>query len=287
MARSDDAQHDLDDLGALIRTHRKKAGLTGSEAAGRAGFTQSKMSKIENGVLLPSPDDVRRLAAGMDMEPDATAHALELVARLQDDVAAQRLVLRRGALTEHAALLTEFGTAGHVVAADPAVVPDWLRTRDYLLAAAGPLSERNTRAATALLRKRQRLLAKPGFRSEFFVFRSALETFVGSSRIMTEQARELATIAEHCPNVVLRVIGRNARLTPPLPHGFEVHDARQVVLTLVPGLLVITADDDVQPFHRIVDALRACAMTEDASRVYLRHFSRLCDIYERTESIAC
>lgn len=287
MARSDDAQHDLDALGALIRTHRKKAGLTGSEAAGRAGFTQSKMSKIENGVLLPSPDDVRRLAAGMDMDPDATALALELVERLQDDVAAQRLVLRRGALTEHAALLTEFGTAGHVVAADPAVVPDWLRTRDYLLAAAGPLSERNTRAATALLRKRKRLLTKPGFRAEFFVFRSALETFVGSSRIMTEQARELATVAEHCPNVVLRVIGRNARLTPPLPHGFEVHDARQVVLTLIPGLLVITSDDDVRPFRRIVDALRACALTEDASRVYLRHFSMLCAMYERTESIAC
>lgn len=287
MARSDDAQHDLDALGALIRTHRKKAGLTGSEAAGRAGFTQSKLSKIENGILLPSPDDVRRLAAGMDMDPDATAHALELVARLQDDVAAQRLVLRRGALTEHAALLTEFGTAGHVVAADPAVVPDWLRTRDYLLAAAGPLSERNTRAATALLRKRQRLLAKPSFRSEFFVYQSALGTFVGSSRIMAEQVRDLATVAERYPNVVLRLIPRDAKLTPALPHGFEVHDDRQAVLTLLPGLVVITSDDDIQPFRQIVDALRACAMTQDASRDYLQRFSGLCDVYARTESIAC
>ncbi|WP_411711526.1 helix-turn-helix domain-containing protein [Lentzea atacamensis] len=38
---SDDAQHDLDDLGALLRTHRKRAGLTGVEAARRAGFTRS------------------------------------------------------------------------------------------------------------------------------------------------------------------------------------------------------------------------------------------------------
>lgn len=30
------------------------------------------------------------------------------------------------------------------MAADPSVVPDWLRTRDYLLAASGPLSEQST-----------------------------------------------------------------------------------------------------------------------------------------------
>lgn len=282
MARSDDAQHDLDDLGALIRTHRKKAQLTGVEAARRAGFTQSKLSKIENGLLLPGVDDVRRLAAGLAMDQDATAQALELIDRLQDDHAPCRIVLRRGALTEHAALLARFEGAGYVVAADPAVVPDWLRTRDYLLAAAGPLSERNARAATALLRKRQRLMATPGFRFEFFVFESALGTCVGSSRIMADQTRELATISERYPNVVLRVIHRRSKLTPALLHGFEVHDDRQAVLTLIPGVVVITSDDDVQPFRHIVSSLRKCAMTAEASRAYLERFSRAYDIERRT-----
>jgi transcriptional regulator with XRE-family HTH domain len=282
MARSDDAQHDLDALGALIRTHRKRTQLTGTEAARRAGFTQSKLSKIENGVLLPSPDDVRRLAAGMDMDPDATALALELVERLQDDHMARRIGLRRGAVTAHAALLAKFGDAGCVVAADPAVVPDWLRTRDYLLAAAGPLSERHTTAATALLRKRRRLLATPGFRFEFFVFESALGTLVGSSRIMAEQTQDLATISERYPNVVLRMIHRKTKLTHALLHGFEVHDDRQAVLTLIPGVVVITSDDDVQSFRQIVSSLRACAMTAEASRAHLEHFSRAYDMERRT-----
>ncbi|GGU51164.1 Scr1 family TA system antitoxin-like transcriptional regulator [Lentzea flava] len=282
MARSDDAQHDLDDLGALLRTQRKRAGLTGVEAARRAGFTQSKLSRIETGLLLPSPDDVRRLAAGLGMEADASARALELIDRLQDEHAARRVVLRRGVITEHTALLAKFGNAGYVVAADPVVVPDWLRTRDYLLAAAGPLSERNTEAATALLRRRQQMMATPGFRFEFYVFASALGTRVGSSRIMAEQTWELATISDRYPNVVLRVIHHKSELTPVLPHGFEVHDDRQAVLTLVPGVVVITSDNDVQPFRHIVSSLRKCAMNAEQSRAYLEHFSRAYDMDRQT-----
>jgi transcriptional regulator with XRE-family HTH domain len=287
MARSDDAQHDLDDLGALIRTHRKWAQLTGAEAARRAGFTQSKLSKIENGILLPSQDDVRRLAAELGMEHDATARALELIARLQDDQAARRIVLRRGALTEHAALLAKFGDAGCVVAADPAVVPDWLRTRDYLLAAAGPLSERNTKAATTLLRKRQRLMAAPGFRFEFFVFESALRNHVGSARVMSDQMLDLAAATERYPNVVLRVVPLQAEITPALLHGFEVHEDNQVVLTLMPGVVVITSDDDVQPFRQMVASLRTCAMDEASSRSGVRRLGLAYGLNSATEKFAC
>jgi len=283
MARSDDAQHDLDDLGALLRTHRKKAQLTGSEAARRAGFTQSKLSRIETGTLLPSPDDVRRLATGLDMDADATAQALELIDRLQNEHVARRVLLRRGVLREHAALLTKFGNAGYVVAADPAVVPDWLRTRDYLLAAAGQLPERSAEAATALLRRRQQLMARPGFRFEFYVFASALGTCVGSSRVMAEQTWELATINERYPNVVLRVIQGRTSLTPALLHGFEVHNDQQAVLTLIPGVVVITSDEDVQPFRHIVSSLRACAMDAEKSRAYLEHFSRAYDMERKTD----
>jgi transcriptional regulator with XRE-family HTH domain len=273
MARSDDAQHDLDDLGALIRAHRKRAGLTGAEAARRAGFTQSKMSKIENGILLPGADDVRRLAVGLGMDADATAHALDLIDRLQDDHAARRIVLRRGGFTEHAALLSRFGDSGHVVAADPAVVPDWLRTSDYLLTAAGRLSERNTRAATALVRKRQRLMATPGVRFEFFLLESALWNQVGSARLMCEQMLDLATATVRHPNVVVRLLPRDVAITPALLHGFEVHDDNQVVLTLMPGVVVITSEDDVEPFRRLAVSLRAHSLSEDASRRSLQRIA--------------
>ncbi len=284
MARSDDAQHDLDDLGALIRQHRKKTQLTGHEAAGRAGFTQSKLSKIENGILLPSADDVRRLTTVLGMDPAATGHALELVRRLHADQAAQRIVLRRGTVTEHTALLAKLGKSGYVVAADPVVVPEWLRTPSYLLALAGPLSDRNAKAAATLRRKRQRMLATPGFRYEVYVFESSLSTRVGSAEIMAEQLKELVTTAECHPNLAVRVIPARTTVAPTPLHGFEVHDDRQVVITVLPGVLVITSDDDVQPFRQMVASLRELALSTEASLTYLRRLTLIYDHHARVES---
>ncbi|MET8757638.1 Scr1 family TA system antitoxin-like transcriptional regulator [Lentzea sp. NPDC004782] len=286
MARSDDAQHDLDDLGALLRTHRKRAQLTGSEAARRAGFTQSKLSKVENGILLPSPDDVRRLAAGLGMDPDATARALDLVERLWADRAGQRGVLRRSASNEHAALLTKFSATGHVVAADPAVVPDWLRTHDYLAAAAGPQTERDAARVTALARKRQRLLETPGFRFEFFVFESALRTHVGSLRIMADQLRTAAATAGHGSNVIIRLVNDEALVTPLPQHAFEMHDDRQIVLSTAPGVVVITSNNDIRPYRRTVISLRDRALSEDRSRHYLRQVGGLYDVLDRIDRLA-
>lgn len=286
MARSDDAQHDLDDLGALIRAHRKRAGLTGAEAARRAGFTQSKMSKIENGILLPGADDVRRLTTALSMDSAATGEALELARRLEIDQSAPRIVLRRGSLTEHTTLLAGFGATGSVVAADPSIVPDWLRTRDYLLAATGPLSERNVQAATSLLARRQRLMATPGITFEFYVYESALRARVGSALIMAEQVEAIMTLPRHRPNVSVRVIAGHAEITPPLIHGFELRDNRQVVLTVMPGAAVITSDDDVQPFRRVTASLRECALGDAQSQGFLL---RLATAYrlDAATKIAC
>jgi transcriptional regulator with XRE-family HTH domain len=286
MARSDDAQHDLDDLGALIRTHRKRAQLTGAEAARRAGFTQSKLSKLENGILLPSPDDVRRLTTVLCMDSAATGEALELARRLEIDQSAPRIVLRRGSLTEHTTLLTRFGTTGSVVAADPSVVPDWLRTRDYLLAAAGRLSERNVHAATSLMAKRQRLLATPGITFELYLYESALRTRVGSALIMAEQIEAIRTAAQLHPNVVVRVVKGQAEVAPPLIHGFELRDDRQVVLTMVPGAALITADDDIAPFRQIIASLRECALSEAKSQDFLYRLANAYRMDGRTK-LAC
>ncbi len=273
MSRSDDAQHDLDELGALLRTRRKSAGLSGVETARRAGFTQSKLSKIENGVLLPSRDDVRRLTTALGMDSASTGEALELARRLEIDQSAPRIVLRRGSLTEHTTLLARFGSAGSVVAADPSVVPDWLRTRDYLLAAAGPLSERNVQAATALLAKRQRLMATPGIAFEFYVYESALRTRVASARIMAEQVEAIMAVPRRHPNVVVRVVTGHAEVTPPPLHGFELRDNRQVVLTMVPGAAVINSDDDIQPFRQIIASLRERALDETGSQGFLHRLA--------------
>jgi transcriptional regulator with XRE-family HTH domain len=277
MARSDDAQQDLDELGAQLRGYRMLAKVTGAEAARRAGFTQSKLSKIENGVLLPSLDDVQQLIAGLGTDPSSAEQALRLIRSLHDDPYTHRMVLRRGVVAEHAALLSRFGACGRVVVAEIAVVPDWLRTRDYLLAATKPLIDRGGRA-TSLLRKRKELLSNPDITFEFLVRETAVRTCVGSLKIMGEQLYDMASASERFPNVTVRVITSDAVVTPLPTHGFELHDDRHVVVTTLPGVAVITSDVDIQPFRQMIESLRASALTERQSHHFLR---RLAESFER------
>ncbi|SDM26976.1 Helix-turn-helix domain-containing protein [Lentzea albidocapillata subsp. violacea] len=277
MARSDDAQQDLDELGALLRGYRTLAKVTGAAAARRAGFTQSKLSKIENGVLLPSLDDVQQLIAGLGTDPSSAEQALRLIRGLHDDPYTHRMVLRRGVVTEHAALLSRFGACGRVVVAEIAVVPDWLRTRDYLLAATKPLIDRGGRA-TSLLRKRKELLSNPDIKFEFLVRETAVRTRVGSLKIMAEQLHDMASAPERFPNVTVRVVTSDAVVTPLPTHGFELHDDRHVVVTTLPGVAVITSDVDIQPFRQMIESLRASALTERQSHSFLR---RLAESFER------
>ena len=48
-------------MSTVLRVLREAAGITGAEAAKRAGMSQPKISKIENAVLLPSVDAVETL----------------------------------------------------------------------------------------------------------------------------------------------------------------------------------------------------------------------------------
>lgn len=95
-------------LRSLVREARKRAGLTQSALAQRAGVPQSIVSRIESGVRLPSTDLVERLvcAAGFEIrvslgEPDpSTASLFERTLRrtpderLADATRAANFVLR-------------------------------------------------------------------------------------------------------------------------------------------------------------------------------------------------
>lgn len=280
MTRSDEAQQGLDELGALLREYRTLAKLSGYDAARRAGFTQSKLSKIENGLLLPSLHDVQQLIAGMGTDRSSAEQALRLIRSLHADPRApRRIVLHRsGVLTEHAALLSQFGSRGRVIMAEIAAIPDWLRTRDYLIAATGPLTNRGSREATSLLRRRKELLSNPDIAFEFLVRETAVRTCVGSLKIMAEQLHDMASAPERFPNVTVRVITSDAIVTPLPTHGFELHDDRHVIVTTLPGIAVITSDVDIQPFEQMIESLRATALTERQSHYFLL---RLAESFER------
>jgi len=85
-------------LTAELRQLRATAGLGGIEAGRRAGISQSKISKIENQLLRPSPDDVRALCQGYG----SPIEQRNVLVRLADSLRADAIEPRRVTLSRSA-----------------------------------------------------------------------------------------------------------------------------------------------------------------------------------------
>jgi transcriptional regulator with XRE-family HTH domain len=95
---------DRERLATRLRDLRQNAGLTGIEAARRARMSQPKISKLENGRLLRSVEDVQTL---LDLYQAGSAERdalLEVAGRLHSAIVSNRTILRRGAARRQARL---------------------------------------------------------------------------------------------------------------------------------------------------------------------------------------
>lgn len=63
----------IDDLGAIIRRHRRKGKLTQAYLASRAAVEVKQISRIENGVIEPKITTVLSILAALDLEVFASA----------------------------------------------------------------------------------------------------------------------------------------------------------------------------------------------------------------------
>ena len=72
------AGHDRQSLASALRDLRRASGLSGVRPARRCHMSQSKVSRIENGRLLPSVVDVDRILRALDVDQATSAELLAL-----------------------------------------------------------------------------------------------------------------------------------------------------------------------------------------------------------------
>src|SRR5260370_2858826 len=89
-----------DELATAMREARKQAGLTGERLAARCGISQSKISKIETGKILPSVTDVERILTTLGTRQDLTDELLALARLANTKCHTTRADIRRGLLRQ-------------------------------------------------------------------------------------------------------------------------------------------------------------------------------------------
>jgi transcriptional regulator with XRE-family HTH domain len=268
-------------LAAALREARHKTGLGGTEAGRRAGISQSKISKIERGFLLPTADDVAALCRVYDIPDDERPALFALITGLREENSA-RLIFARGVVGMQQRIAQLESSAMVVRSFNPIMVIGLLQTPGYRRVVFGvpdshQLSPEEIEEGVTSLEARKRALDLPGRRFVMIMTEGALRWHAGSPAIMAEQARAIAE-ASLRPNVDLGIIPWTTPIAN-FPHGgFHIYDDDGVHVATDVATTIITAPGDVATYTEIFADLEKAASFGDKAR---EHLARIADEYDQ------
>ncbi|MET8426608.1 helix-turn-helix transcriptional regulator [Nocardia sp. NPDC004860] len=267
--------HPRQQLAAELRRLRDMAGISGRELAKRVGISQSTLSRIEAGHVVPplpqvldwanavgaeanSQESLRTLTAAAH-SPEVQDWAASLAERphLQDDVRA---------FEEDAHVVRNF---------QPALVPGLLQTADYARRVFAtfdpPYAPDALAAALAARLDRQRVLYDPAKRFEFLITEAALRFRPGPHRVLLAQLDRIISI-ETLDTVTIGVIPQDIEASTTIPHGFVIYENEDHALASaepIPGSMVTRGPELVDAHRRRWAALTRMALFDTDARVFL------------------
>lgn len=253
------------------------ATLTGEEAAGRLGWSPSKISRIETGQTGPSPADLRRL---LDLYEVSGTQRGRLESLGQS--AGQRGWWDAYSDTlgpEYTALIALEAEAESVRWYAPMLVPGLLQTEEYarsvissglLIAPPGEIERRVQVKMT-----RQKVLARDDpLTLDVILDEAAILRMVGGPEVMRGQLAHLASMADR-PNITVQVLPLDAGAHPATTGEFTILAFPDLVAPDVVYLENMTSDlyveqeAEVYRYGMAFDRLRALAGPAGKSAAFL------------------
>ncbi|MET8684374.1 helix-turn-helix transcriptional regulator [Streptomyces sp. NPDC004732] len=274
-------------LGAELRALRLNAGLTSSEAAARAGWHQSKVSRIETGRSGVKAADVRLLLDVYQVE-DPQLSELLIAFTGADDPGAGRHHWWKAYRDLLPATYRDFisleSQARWVRTLETTVVPGLLQTPDYARAvtraALGGLPEKQVDALVEVRLARQDVLrADPPLRLSVVMDEAVLRRPVGGEEVLAEQLIRLRQ-ATLLPHVQLQVLPFAAGEHVGLIGSFvifsfpDIADLDVVVLDHLTSSLYLERKEDLQAYSEAFTSLQVQALSPEDSTEFI---AGLCD----------
>ncbi|MGW6456395.1 helix-turn-helix domain-containing protein [Streptomyces sp. NPDC055078] len=250
-------------LGNRLRDMRKGAGFKTARAfAARAGWSESKTSRIENGVTSPSEGDLRQYAE-LCGAPETYADLVAASHNVEELYVEWWRVEGRGLEPVQQASVPLYQRTRHFRVYEPGVIPGLVQTPEY---ARGILSRiiafsgipDDTEAAVAARINRQRVLYDASRRFALLVEETALRSRFGDAEVMAAQLGHLLKVAS-LPQVSFGVIPMSAdRVMWPV-EGFWIFDSRQVLIELATAEVTVKQPSEIAIYTRMFAELAAMA----------------------------
>jgi transcriptional regulator with XRE-family HTH domain len=269
-------------LAAELRRLRERAGLTGDQVAERAGWSASKVSRIENAHTAPRAREVMVLLALYDVEG---WHADELLALAHEAAAKGWWEAFSPTLPpDYASLIGLEAEALSALSWEPLIVPGLLQTGDYArevtngyLERIDPVPPTETQRRVAARLARQQVLTRDNpLRFSAVLDQSVLYRRFGDGAVMRSQIRQLLELSER-DNISLRILPLDGR--HPIGTGAfvllqfgQVHNVTYQDIVYIENLTggqYVEEEEEVFRYRRSFDRLSVLALDERKSREIL------------------
>lgn len=269
------SQYARDKLSTLLRAFRSGTGLTSAEAARRAGFSQSKLSKIENGALLPSYADGEALCRAYGATVEQRDEVLDLLKVLHDELESARVILRRGAHRKQQAYARVEAETVEYRDLQVAYVSGLLQTADYMRRMASQVMSPADREKQVAARvARQHVLDDEAKRFTFVMTEGALRWRAGYADMMAAQVEHVIEVSRRS-NVEVGIVPWRVEAPPGLMPGHEVHiyDDRMVIVGIQTATATIQDPRDIDVYLQLFASVKAIAVFGDEGRSELERIA--------------
>jgi transcriptional regulator with XRE-family HTH domain len=258
-----------------LRRLRVLAGLSGEQAAGALGWSQSKVSRIEGGLHSIAVKDIACLLEVYGVGDDARAELLGATAA--DNGEGAWIVRAGGFPPRQGPIPTPEPVTARIRDYQPVVLPDLLQTREYarsVIKAAG--GDDPDALAEARMRRQEILTTATGPRYDVVLDARALLLAVAPVDLTRDQILSLAVRAQRLPRLDVRVIplGKPSAIFSAV--GFTLYDFRApesppvACVEASTGGAYFSAPEDIRHYADLFEALRGVALPRADSVRYLR-----------------
>ncbi|ASU80021.1 XRE family transcriptional regulator [Actinopolyspora erythraea] len=269
MLEPDTEKRDRKNLADTLKQLRKAAGLSGERLAARTAMSQSKISRIESGRVLPSVADVERILQGLESVPPDVANDLLSLARTANvEYVSVRSSARQGIWRRQAEIKALCESSSAVRHFLPVIPSGLIQTPDYARSVLTPTIEGDTardidRAVNARL-DAQDVLNDESRSFHFLLTEQAVRLKQAPAPVMADQLRHMREVAQR-PNVDLSILPNSANISSPPLNIFIVYDERLVTVEMLSGTVALRDYRDISYHLNVFDYFRERALSgEDA-----------------------
>jgi transcriptional regulator with XRE-family HTH domain len=270
--RSRTRRQDRQSLASALHDLRKASGLSGDRLARRCGMSQSKVSRIETGRLLPSVVDVEQLLTALEVDEETWYELLALARTANAEYQDVRASVRRGLHHRQRELATLEANTTPMRHFLPSLVTGLLQIPEYMRAAMSPPvgpAAGDVGKAIVLKLERQAVLYDKAKNFEFLLTESAVRWQLCEPSIMAVQIDRLVSLSRQ-PNIRIGVLPLSMRVSDGSFHTFVTYDRRLVTIELFTGRLVLRDPKDIDYYCALFDFFSVHALWAEQARTVLR-----------------